>query len=61
LINALCDRLTSVYAVTGIPVTVYSARYAPFFVMEFRRLRRPVPADASTTVSMTGIFLYQNP
>ena len=55
--NALCDWLLPVCAVTGIPVTVYSARL--FFVRSSRRLQRCFPANAFTTVSITGILLYQ--
>jgi len=46
LFSALCDRLTSVFAVTGNPVPVYF--HADFFGMYFGRLQRCFPAETST-------------
>ena len=55
--NALCGWPAPAYAVTGIPVTVYSACYMPFFVICIRRLQRCFPVDAFTV----RILRYQVP
>jgi hypothetical protein len=49
LATALCDRPSSVYAVTGNPVPVYLiSDWLLFFGIQFGRLQRCSPADAST-------------
>jgi hypothetical protein len=56
--NALCNWLSPVYAITGIPVTVYSAR--PFFVTKFRRLRRCFSAETSTSFLLHDLLSKSN-
>jgi hypothetical protein len=63
--GALCDRPTPAFAVTGNPVTVYSAG-SPFFVICLRRLQRcflwmlPPRSSYAFGFSRTDILLYQS-